>query len=300
MDSPNPDFTDPNFTGYRIDLEDHAAIESGATEFLLGAADDFVEVPEIVDPEAWGDDVKMQGPMNSCRGHSLATGMEGLIHWEHGVDVLLSPLFAYLLAQAAGGLFGVDEGSRIVDGLTAAGPEGHGVCLLSLCPYPNPVQYPGAGWRATKEQLENADKYRIRSWVNMKSQRDVWAAALQWIGKYGYLDMGIPWPVPIDANGVITRWAPGNQGHAVCGNGKGPGNMLVAAELGGEQVIKIANSHNKTYGKRGYFYFREREWRAMMADRRSTVCGVTSCTSPTAKPRKWDGKSRLILSHLEG
>lgn len=287
---------DKDFTGYLIESEDRKAIEAEALEFPVGSSDDFVDVPEVVDPEQWGDDVKMQGPMNSCRGHSLATGMEGLIYWEHGVNLLLSPLWAYLMAQAAGGLFGVDNGSRILDGLRAA--SSRGVCRLDKCPYPKPVRYPGPQWRATEEQIADAAKYRIGTWVSMKAQADPWIAALTWIGKYGYLDMGIPWPVPIDQNGVVTEWRPGNQGHAICGNGKMPGRM-VAAELGPDQVIKVANSHDATYGKRGYLYFREREWRQMIADRRSTVVGVTSCTSPESKPRKWDGKSRLVLSHHE-
>lgn len=285
-----------DFTGYLIDSEDRAGFEAEALEFPIGASDDFVDVPEVVDPEEFGDDVKMQGPMNSCRGHSLATGMESLIYWEHGVNLLLSPLWAYLMAQAAGGLFGADVGSRIFDGLRAA--KSRGVCRLEACKYPKPVVYPGPSWRATQEQLDDAEKFKIGTFVNMKAQADPWLAALIWIGKYGYLDIGMPWPVPIDRNGVVTQWTPGNQGHAVCGNGKMPGKR-VAAELGEGQVIKVANSHDKTYGRRGYLYFREREWRAMVSDRRSTVAGVTSCTSPTSKPRKWDGKSRLVLTHHE-
>lgn len=281
---------DQNFTGYAIDRENRQSIEDNALPFLCAGTAEEARLPDVVDPEVWGLHVENQGMMNSCGGHASSTGAECLLYWEHNVNDQFSRLFAYYTGQQESGLFGQDVGMTIEGGIKAASEIGH--IPESLLTYPNPVAYGGAHWTISAQQRETAAQYRIKSYVSMRKQADPWAASLDWLGNYGVIQMGIGWPANIDPHGVVRQWASGRNGHAIVAVG------YVWDWLNpGRRLVKIANSHGLTYGKKGFLYMPEAVWRDCLRDPRTVAIGQTSLTSPRRNPRVWDGKRSLMVRY---
>lgn len=261
--------------GYAIELEDREALCNGAHKFQFSSNLKAAEVPDEVDPRKWGKRVEMQGGMGSCQGHSLTSCMEDCIHWEHGVDVQLSRTYAYYETQKVDGLYGWDQGSTIWGGIKLAQK---GVCEESLAPYSDRYN---TNFRPTQEMLTNASLYTAGAYVNLLDSRDPFDAAVEWIGAYGCVHLGITWPPERTADdGIINVWQPqGRGGHAISGCGY--------VNLNSQRVILVANSWGTRWGKGGYMYWTKNAWNAMARHQYTAMAGITSCTSPTRKPRAW-------------
>lgn len=265
--------------GYAIELEDVVSLDAMTMPFAFAskASDDL---PDEVDPAKWGLVIEDQGPMGSCQGHDISTCCENLLFWEHGLgpkDVQLSRYFAYRATQEIDGITG-DRGSTINGGIKLC--KSTGLCLESLCPYPNPVRY--GSFKKTKEMLEDAATRKlIGAVVDIKASPNPFQAAVEWIGAYGSITMGIRWPVQLNAQSVVVATNNGTGGgHALatCGYRKLNDNT---------RVLITDNSHATRFGDKGRMYWTEKLWNAMCKRSDSTVRGITSLTSPKRKLRAW-------------
>jgi hypothetical protein len=140
--------------GYRWDLEDKDRLYAGGVVFEGFKS---VAIPDEVDPRGWLR-TENQGPMGSCRGHSLSTGCEFIYRGIVGEVIQFSPMWCYLRTQKRDGLLGRDSGSTIENGVKVAVEEG--VCTAAVFPYPNPVRY---STDIPAGAAEDAAKYRRRS-----------------------------------------------------------------------------------------------------------------------------------------
>jgi hypothetical protein len=164
--------TDPDFTGYRIDIESRAELEAYASPFLLQSSD--FQAPEQIDPRGKVRHDK-QGNMGSCQGFSLANACEylWLLHRganQHDDEHQFSSLFCYLESQRFDGLLGRDSGSTISGGLKVSMQVG--VLPESQLKYRTP--YPSnARSMITDAMRAEASKYKVRSYAWLKSYSDI-------------------------------------------------------------------------------------------------------------------------------
>lgn len=247
--------------GYRWDLENKDRLYANGTPFEGFAS---VAVPDEIDPREWLR-TENQGPMGSCRGHSLSTGCEFIYRGVIGETIQFSPMWCYLRTQKRDGLLGSDRGSTIENGVKVAVEEG--ICSLDVFPYPNPVRY---STRIPDGAAEDAATRKFGRYSPIEN----YDQAREWIGTgQGYVDIGVKWPFRHN-NGHVTSFQPtGNGGHAMafCG-------YLKTGEL------ILFNSHGERSGDRGEFFFTPQAFNEMCRQRYSSVIGVSDMKD--AKPRE--------------
>jgi hypothetical protein len=246
--------------GYRWDLEDRDRLYAGGVAFegFKGVA-----IPDEVDPRDWLR-TENQGPMGSCRGHSLSTGCEFIYKGVIGEEIQFSPMWCYLRTQKRDGLLGRDAGSTIENGVKVAVEEG--VCTTAVFPYPNPVRY---STNIPDGAAEDAAKYKFGRYSPIENYEQ----AKEWIGTgQGYVDIGVSFPFQHD-RGHVTRWRPtGNGGHAMAFCGYTKDGKLI-----------LFNSHGTQSGLDGEFLFEPEAFNEMCRHGRSSVIGVSDMKD--AKPR---------------
>lgn len=113
--------------GYRHDREDWDYLRANAIEFpqTVCASGD---IPEEFRPKLTK---KNQRRTQSCVGHGRSTMFEHLNFLMTGEIVVYSAWYAYLAAQQASNMFGVDEGATLAGAMRSGG-----VCRDELLPFP--------------------------------------------------------------------------------------------------------------------------------------------------------------------
>lgn len=267
--------------GYRYDLQDHDFVREFAFRGWQFDPRDK-QLPAEVDPEKMGFLIEDQLQMGACQGHDLSSCCEWNILQEHGVTVQLSRWFAYRMTQRIDGITG-DRGSTISGGLKLARETG--LCLEELCPYPDSY----VSFAPTQEQLASAALYRCGAWVDFRNNPgDPWDSALQWLAAYGTISIGIQWPPGLNSQFIIEAFAPGGSGgHAVA--------ILGYVRINGVLYLKVANSWNKRWGRKGYFLISRRAFLQMLEHRYTACVGLTSMSSPVRKPRIWTPGSHSLV-----
>lgn len=270
---------DDNF-GYRIDLEQRDELAAMSPAFTLRSGT-FPE-PERVDtrPILITED---QGSMGSCQGHALSTCME----WCHYVATggeykQLSRLFAYLGSQKQDNIIG-DNGSTLHGGAKLA--TGYGVCAESIYPYPDPVRYPGGGYRNIPEtawQAALVHKLKTVQWITEEPQVKTWLAA-----GAGLVEIGIAWGQAMtpDARGCISSFRAGGGGHAVVIGGYVPDAAAGVASGDGHWYL-LHNSWSRRWGMQGWAYVSPKAVRQMLEHRFTTFVGLSDMEA--VKPRSVD------------
>lgn len=270
---------DDNF-GYRIDLEQRDELAAMSPAFTLRSGT-FAE-PERVDtrPILITED---QGSMGSCQGHALSTCME----WCHYVATggeykQLSRLFAYLGSQKQDNIVG-DNGSTLHGGAKLA--TDYGVCAETIYPYPDPVRYPGGGYRNIPEtawQAALVHKLKTVQWITEEPQVKTWLAA-----GAGLVEIGIAWGQAMtpDARGCITSFRAGGGGHAVVIGGYVPDAAAGVASGEGYWYL-LHNSWSRRWGMQGWAYVAPRAVRQMLEHRFTTFVGLSDMEA--VKPRSVD------------
>lgn len=269
--------------GYRLDLENHAALEATAVEFRHLCASH--QAPEEMDPRPWHR-IENQGSMGSCQGHALSSVCEMAYHIATGQATQFSPLFAYLATQKIDGLLGQDRGSTISGGRDCA--ERYGACPLHVMPYPNPVRYTS---EIPQAAFEAAKPFRIRSHSMCRSYDDVFSYLSSGLGG---VEIGIGWGNGLQVNqqGCVEQYHGGAGGHAVCFLGYGR-----RVDSQGRKYLWLANSWSESWGRNGWAEVSPAAVDQMARNPGTVMIGLSDMSTPRPRSINWIGKDSMF--HLD-
>lgn len=270
---------DPRATGYAIDQEDIAALDSTSTPATYSSVGDE---PERVDPrksplatDGWLK-VENQGSIGSCQGQSLTENGEYCYAVATGGVLQFSRMFAYLISQMFDGIRS-DRGSTLSGGTKAA--RDVGFCLEKDAPYPS--RYPGWGW-VTDAMKEQAKKYRLQTHTRIRSADETKKYIASGIG---IVQIGIRWGRAMnpDSSGCIRRFYIGGGGHAVVFCGYVPDGDIGQRSSRGYWLL-LKNSWSERWGKRGYCYVDPSAVDQMIASSGSVFIGRSDMDTPSPRP----------------
>lgn len=273
-----------NDTGYDIQNENQKDINDNHTEFMSACG--AFDLPDIMDPREWYK-IEMQWQLSSCVGNAMTGPFEVSYRNRMGGKIgQFSRIFAYLIAQKYSDMvqpgfnyYGRDAGALIAGARRAAIEVG--CCLESVMPYPNPVQYRTGFPDAA---MSDAANYKIMSSsvINGQSgQGDAFDEAKTYIGAgVGAIFLGAPWPFNLNSQCQLTNFRSyGSQGHAWC----------VLGYL--KDVLIAANSHDVSYGDKGFFYLTRQGFNELIANRNTTAVGLSDLTVPRGRKVDWSTES---------
>lgn len=283
---------DANFTGYRIDLEDHDAIRAGASEHKqLMASSEWQEV----DVFSWWH-IRNQGMQGSCRGHSLAAcarlcyrmavgaidldkdGVEN----ERNLQDDFSPDYCYYEAQRANNIRR-DQGATISGGI----PVGLAGVAREI-DFPYTVAYDPQ--RVTAAIREKAKEFKFARYVKLETSD----AIFDWVGSgQGGLDWGKVWPLPF-VRGCLVKSMSRNQrggGHATAGVAMIRGRTLkarvpsLATEITDDEwILACANSHGANAQHQGWYYVTRRGLDDILRHQFTECIGWSDMGTPVVRP----------------
>lgn len=230
-----------NFYGYRFEIEDYKKLAKNSTPFKAVGDLPKEDIPLEIDARKWHR-IENQGPMGSCRGHSLSSVGEMAFFIATGEVVQFSPLYCYYATQKVDGLAGRDVGSTISGGVVVAK---QGLCPLEVMPYPNPVRY---RWELPQQAVDAAKDYVLEHSYEINSYED----AFKFLSSgQGGVDIGMLWNdryMNPNSEGCVEDYAPGGGGHAVCFLG-----YTQRKDRYGRNYLLLPNSWGpQTYGKQGW------------------------------------------------
>jgi hypothetical protein len=281
-----------NFTGYRLDLEDHHSIAANSAPYQqLMRSSEWQEV----DLFSWWH-IRNQGMQGSCRGHSLAANARLCYRMAAGTIDLdedgreneanlqddFSPDYAYYESQKANNIRG-DRGATISGGV----PVGlAGVAREIDMPYT--VAYdPG---RVTSELRQKAAKFKFARYTKLE---DV-DAVFDWVGSgQGGLDWGKVWPLPFTKGCLVkglSRAARGG-GHATAGGTLIKGLTLkklvpsLANEVTDDEwILQCMNSHSSSAQFRGFYFCTRKAVADILAHQFTEAIGWSDMAVPVVRP----------------
>jgi C1A family cysteine protease len=256
--------------GWRIDLEDFAALEALPDEIpVLAMRGSFKAV--TLDPREVIQ-IPNQGQQGACQGHALTTCMEWCYDIASGrADVQLSRAAGYYLSQARDNIRG-DSGSCVASGVAEAMENGIGE--EKYWPYPqryNPAK--PADFAAYKQ---NALQYKIGSSRKLTSYEGV--ATFLGSGQGG-VEIGIGWNSSCE-HSVIESYSSGGGGHALA--------FIALSERknnAGESYVWMANSWGTNWGNKGWAEVSPKAVQQMAAGRSNVMIGLSDM--PNVKPREY-------------
>jgi hypothetical protein len=288
------------FTGYRFDLEDKDFIRQNSTPYSL----------LMQGPEEWQEldlawwHIRNQGPVGSCRGHSLAANRRLCYFLEKaGVFDLdgdgvknedlqddFAPMWCYLVTQRHDGIRG-DSGSTISGGIKT-GME-NGVCREVVFPYPG--RYTTS---IPSEAAADAAKYKFARYTEF-GPGDA-AKAADWVGSgQGGLDLGQMWPLRFEKGCLVrTGRGGGGGGHATAGIGLVRGDTLMrrSPDLRGllkedEWVFDFANSHGEHAQFNGHYYVTLKAMDELLEQRYTSMIGWSDSKDQRVRRHNFREKS---------
>ena len=288
-----------NFTGYRLDLEDHEAIKAGSADYQqLMRSSEWQEA----DLFSWWH-IRNQGMQGSCRGHSLAACARlgyrmsaGSIDLDNdgqdneaNLQDDFSPDYCYYEAQRSNSIHG-DNGATISGGI----PVGMaGVAREVDMPYT--VAYdPG---RVTAELRQKATAFKFNRYTKIEDAE----AAFDWVGSgQGGLDLGTVWPLPFTKGCLVKSMSTSQRGggHATAGGTLIKGSTLkrLVPSLAGEVtddewILQCMNSHSVSAQFKGFYFVTQRGFADVLKHRFSEVIGWSDMGTPTPRPFDFTKKS---------
>lgn len=280
------------FTGYRLDLEDHDAIVAASSPYQqLMRSTEWQEA----DLFSWWH-IRNQGMQGSCRGHSLAAcarlcyrmaaGSIDLdkdgIENESNLQDDFSPDYAYYESQRSSGIRG-DNGATISGGIPV-GQAG----LPREIDMPYTVAYdPG---RVTNELREKAKEFPMRRVTRL----DDVDAVFDWVGSgQGGIDWGTVWPLPFTRGCLVKSMSSGQRGggHATAGGCLIRGKTLkslvpsLANEVTDDEwVMQCMNSHSSSAQFKGFYFVTRKGCADILAHRFTECIGWSDMATPVVRP----------------
>lgn len=174
-----------------------------------------------------------QGPVNSCQGHSLSTGVELLIWHQFGIVVQLSRMYAYLRTQEFSSGRTHRGGSIIPHGAKIAREEG----LPAEKFFPYPGHWTG---RIPQAARDNAHKFKVSETVRLKGADE----CLDWLGDEtpGVIHFGMTW------GGAMRQ---GRRRYESIPRSRGGNHAVLLSSNLGNGECELANSHSHRWGEDG-------------------------------------------------
>lgn len=283
---------DPNFTGYRLDLEDHEAIAKDSAPYSqLMRAGEWQEG----DLFSWWH-VRNQSRKNSCRGHGLAAvarlcyrmAVGSIDLDEDGQDNEanlqddFSPDYCYYESQRANNIRR-DSGATISGGI----PVGKaGIAREVDLPYQLGYD-PG---RVTSAIREKASKFKFERYTKIT---DV-DALFDWVGSgQGGIDWGTVWPLPFTKGCLVKSLSRGARGggHATAGGTLLRGRKVkalvpaLANEVTDDEwVMQCMNSHSSSAQFKGFYFVTKRGAADILAHSFTEAIGWSDIATPVVRP----------------
>jgi hypothetical protein len=252
-------------SGYLIEEEDHAFLESTSTPMLFSGP-----ISQKVSFREKGLRIENQGRMGSCGGHAGSSVLECL-NWLDTKDwVQLSRMWCYIAAQRETGHNGRDVGCTI-SGLAKA-MQSRGVCLESSLPYPD--RYSDVLPRSAAEE---AAQHKIKAFTRLPTAEQ----ARQFIGSgLGLIAIGIPWMNGFQGGEISSRTANGGSigGHA----------LAVTGYDDSTRTFEVPNSWGEQAGNQGWFRMTYEFWDKIFRGQNAEAIGFSDLEEFT-QPRDFGG-----------
>jgi C1A family cysteine protease len=256
--------------GWRIDLEDFAALESLPNEIPVLAMRGTYNAISL-DPRQ-AIQIPQQGQQGSCQGHALTTCME----WCYSIatskaDIQLSRAAGYYLSQARDNIRG-DSGSTVHSGCMEATENGLGEERY----WPYPSRYNPSKPADFEAYKENAKQYKIGSSRKLTSYEGV--ATFLGSGQGG-VEIGIGWNSSCE-HSVIESYSSGGGGHALA--------FIALSDRknnAGENYLWLANSWGTNWGNKGWAEVSPKAVQQMALGRQNVMIGLSDM--PNLKPREY-------------
>ncbi|HFT5903656.1 TPA: C1 family peptidase [Bacillus cereus] len=133
---------------------------------VIPSLKNFIDLPKAIDHTPNMLPVRSQGQESSCVGFGVSACKEYFDKKEYSKDIILSPRYIYEKARKIDGIPDVEKGTTIPAALEVLKEQG--ACEESFWPYiENNKGTPNDGY------VENAKKYRIKSYARITSTMDV-------------------------------------------------------------------------------------------------------------------------------
>lgn len=281
-----------NFTGYRLDLEDHDAIAAGSADYTQLMRSNEWQEAELF---SWWH-IRNQGMQGSCRGHSLAAcarlcyrmgagsidldgdGTEN----ESNLQDDFSPDYCYYEAQRANNIRR-DQGATISGGI----PVGLAGVAREL-DFPYTVAYDPQ--RVTAEIRQKATANKFARYTKLTTSD----AIFDWVGSgQGGIDWGKVWPLPF-VRGCLVKSMSRNQrggGHATAGGTLIKGKTLkalipsLATEITDDEwLLQCMNSHGANAQYKGFYFVTQRGLDDILRHSFTEAIGWSDMVTPTPRP----------------
>lgn len=290
-----------NFTGYRIDLEDHDAIKAGSAPYQqMMRSSEWTEA----DLFSWWH-IRNQSRKNSCRGHGLAAvarlcyrinagslDLDGDgVDNEANLQDDFSPDYCYYESQRANNIRS-DSGATIAGGI----PVGlAGIAREIDLPY----QLGYSPGRVTAAIRESSKQWKFARYSKLT---DV-DAVFDWVGSgQGGLDWGTVWPLPFTKGCLVKAMSTGARGggHATAGGTLTKGATLkrlipsLANEVTDDEwILQCMNSHSSSAQFKGFYFVTRKGCADILAHRFTEAIGWSDMGTP--KPRPFDFTKQSVF-----
>jgi hypothetical protein len=268
-------------SGYDIQNEHYEDINENHVEFMAACAG--FPMPDEIDPRKWYH-IEMQYQMSSCVGNALTGPFEFAYRAATGNIAQFSRMGAYIMSQKYSDIvqpgfnYLGHDGGALIAGARRAAIE-HGDCFESFWPYPKNAQY---STNVPKGEEGESSKFKMRTSSVIQRDGNPYEQAKTYLGtNQGGLIVGAPWPFNIGPNSTVTNFRYfGSQGHA----------WTILGYLRDGRLI-AANSHDVGFQDKGFFYLDPQGFNEMVANRGTTVVGLSDLTTPRGRHVDWSKES---------
>jgi hypothetical protein len=269
-----PVVSNPDFTGYRYDLENQSAIwadgiatYSAWREAVLAHP---VPVSKNMDPRSWFEALS-QGQIGACQGWALADAINFAHYLATGEDIRVSPGWCYLRSQEADGLLGRDFGSTLNGGTKVAI---EGVPLESEFPYVGNYGTLHSSYRSKRQSIlsDPAKLFGLDGRVPLAMEED----CKKFLDtRSGVIQIGIPWSLPNQWEITSARVGNGG-GHSV----DLVGFLEVTAWNPFNYGYLLKNSWGTSWGRDGYALLHPNVVKSLLSSRNATFIGRSKARVP--------------------
>ena len=274
--------SDENSSGYAIEYEDIAELQSTAIDYDYTQLPLLGDAPKKSDPRGWWR-VEQQGSVGRCAGMAASSAGEIVYYRQtEGKQIQFNGHFSYIEAQRlTPQLFGRDRGSTIHSNVRAAKTKGF--CPLNWDDDSSDEEYPMPTRYTTdipQAAYDRAAKYKIQTHAFLKSFDEI-LAYLQ--GGQGACFAGGPWGNwSPDRRGVCNRFRGGGGGHAWSILGWDLTHREVP-----EDVLLCVNSHGRRSWKNGWAMMTRKFFKEFLGNKHSVVAGISDLPTPKPRAIRW-------------
>lgn len=266
--------------GYRHDREDWDYLRANSVEFPVSCCA-AGEIPEEYHPKLI---TKNQRRTNACVGHGKSTMMAALNLLLTGEEVNYSAWLAYLLAQKASNMFGVDEGATL-----AGAMQSPGCCRDELLPFPGVYSsnLPAAA-------IAEAAEHQILQYSELRGYDAIW----RYLSSHqGPILIGTEWR---EGQSWITKDGIESKQTALRGASLGYHCRCVIGwskrrDSQGRHWLKCKNSHSTEWGDQGESDIEPALFDEWANDRFSAFFGASESRPYAPRPVAWREQKFVVV-----